>query len=82
MCSHLMTILLSAGQREGKCLGNKHIIFLPYMISGEVNQNSDFTLDTLYKQVNKTCKYKFTLSNTEAYLLFYEQQMSHKIMNT
>ncbi len=55
MCSNPMTILLSAGQREGKCPGNKHIIFLPYMISGELNQNSDFTLDTvatLYKQVN------------------------------
>ncbi len=59
VCSHPMTILLSAGQREGKCTGNKHIIFLPYMISGELNQNSDFTMDTvatLYKQVNKTCK--------------------------
>ncbi len=59
MCSHPMAILLSAGQREGKYPGNKHIIFLPYMISGEMIQNSDFTLDTvakLYKQVNKTFK--------------------------
>lgn len=84
MCSHPLTILLSAGKREGKCPGNKHMVFFHYRISGELIQNSDFTLDAvakLYKQVNKKCKQKCPLSNTETYFYFYEQCMSHKSIN-
>lgn len=84
VCSHPMTILLSAGNREGKYPGNKHMVFLHYRISGELIQNSDFTLDTvakLYKQVKQNVN-KCPLSNTETYFYFYEQHMSHKSINT
>lgn len=48
-------------RREGRFPGNKHMVFLHYMISGELLQNPDFTLDTIAKLYKS--EQKSTLSN-------------------